>query len=345
MIDVAAYTQRAFEDASKIAIELGEEDLASSYQEIAIKLKEKINNEFWSEEFSSFADFIGTDAQALKLIDDAIIRADTLNKPWAVTELQQTKESILKNPSKDSKPFVLHHNWVVNTPMEMKIANPDKALKALKTAEKFVNPFGVFVTGIDRDESAGSDEGSFKGSKAFSYTGAVMTLPTGVLVVAENNYGRPDKALEYLKKMTKSFSYALPGSMYEVSPDYGMITQAWNIYSFAIPIVQQFFGIQPNAAQKKVRIQIQMPQEWNDASLENVAVADNEISIFYKKTAETLELSVEQTNTDWELELVFPKVAKTSYKLLQGDLETKEESDQIVFTSKDSKITVQISKE
>jgi hypothetical protein len=109
--------------------------------------------------------------------------------------------------------------------------------------------------------------------------------------------------------------------------------------------VQQFFGIQPNAAQKKVRIQIQMPQEWNDASLENVAVADNEISIFYKKTGETLVLSVEQTNTEWELELVFPKGAKTSYKLLQGDLETKEESDQIVFTSKDSKTTVQISKE
>ncbi len=343
MIDVAAYTQRAFADASKIAIELGEEDLANSYQEIAAKLKEKINQEFWSEEFASFADFIGTDEQALHLINDAIIRADTLNKPWAVAELQQTKESILKNPSKKSKPFVLHHNWVVNTPMEMKIASPDKALKALKTAEKFVNPFGVFVTGIDRDESAGSIEGSFKGSKAFSYTGAVMTLPTGVLVVAENNYGRPDKALEYLKKMTKSFSYALPGSMYEVSPDYGMITQAWNIYSFAIPIVQQFFGIQPQAAQKKVRIQIQMPKEWNEASLENVAVADNEISIFYKKTGEIVELFVTQENTDWELELVFPKSDQTTYKLLQGALETKEESDQLICFSKDSKVTVQIS--
>ncbi len=343
MIDVAAYTQRAFADASKIAMDVGEEDLANSYQEIAAKLKDKINTEFWSEEFASFADFIGTDEQALKLIDDAIIRADTLNKPWAVAELQQTKESILKNPSKKSKPFVLHHNWVVNTPMEMKIASPDKAIKALKTAEKFVNPFGVFVTGIDRDASAGSDEGSFKGSKAFSYTGAVMTLPTGVLVVSENNYGRPDKALEYLKKMTKSFSYALPGSMYEVSPDYGMITQAWNIYSFAIPIVQQFFGIQPQAAQKKVRIQIQMPQEWNEASLENVAVADNEISIFYKKIDEIIELSVTQENTEWELELVFPKSEKTSYKLLQGELEVKENSDQIVYTSKDSKVMVQMS--
>ncbi|MEZ4851553.1 MAG: glycogen debranching protein [Bacteroidia bacterium] len=208
MIDVAAYTQRAFDDAAKMAAELGNEELANQYQQTADRIKDQINSDFWSEEFSSYADFIGTDEQALHLIEDAIIRADTLNKPWAVEELKATKAAILKNPSDKPRPFVLHHNWVVNTPMEMKIADEEKAIKALKTAEKFVNPFGVFVTGIDRDESAGSDEGSFKGSKAFSYTGAVMTLPTGVQVVAENNCGRPDQALNYLKRMTRSFSFA-----------------------------------------------------------------------------------------------------------------------------------------
>ena len=30
----------------------------------------------------------------------------------------------------------------------------------------------------------------------FSYTGAVMTLPTGVQAIGENNYGNPDAALE-----------------------------------------------------------------------------------------------------------------------------------------------------
>ena len=54
---------------------------------------------------------------------------------------------------------MLHHNWVVNTPMEMGIADPEKAVLALETARNFVNPFGMFVTGIDRDESAGADEG------------------------------------------------------------------------------------------------------------------------------------------------------------------------------------------
>ena len=335
MIDVASYTQRAFDDASKMAAELGNDELSGQYEHTARLIREKINLDFWSEEFNSYADFIGTDEQALHLIEDAIIRADTLQKPWAVAELESTKASILKNTSAKPRPFVLHHNWVVNTPMEMKIADEEKALKALKTAEKFVNPFGVFVTGIDRDESAGSDEGSFKGSKAFSYTGAVMTLPTGVQAVAENNYGRPDQALNYLKRMARTFSFAFPGSIYEVSPDYGMITQAWNIYGFAVPIVQQFFGINPQASKKKVVIKPQMPEEWDTASLENVIISDNTISVFYDKSDERLKLKVEQENPEWEVEIVFPeKEDGRTYGVMESSVKPQISDNQMIFISK-----------
>ncbi|MFT7064708.1 MAG: glycogen debranching enzyme [Sediminicola sp.] len=335
MIDVAAYTQRAFADASKIAKELGDETSASSYGKLATTLKDKINKEFWSETFNSYADFIGTDQQALRLIDDAIVRADTLNKPWAVQELQKTRVSILKHPSKTPRPFVLHHNWVVNTPMEMKIADGQKAIAALQTAEKYVNPFGVFVTGIDRDASAGSDEGSFKGSKVFSYTGAVMTLPTGVQAIAENNYGNPDKALNYLKRMSRTFSYALPGSMYEVSPDYGMIAQAWNIYGFAIPIIHQFFGIHPYAAQKKVTIELQMPEAWKEAALEDVIIANNKISIFYKKSNGRIALKVLQQNPEWTVHIIFPSSrGKEQYKIIKSPTAINSVNDHFEISSK-----------
>jgi glycogen debranching enzyme len=340
MIDVAVYTQRAFADAAKMAIELKEDSLALDYSKIANTLKDKINLEFWSEEFNSYADFIGTDEQALHLIEDAIIRADTLNKPWAIEELKETKKSIIENPSKTLRPFVLHHNWVVNTPMEMKIAEEEKGLKALQTSENFVNPFGVFVTGIDRDASAGSDDGSFKGSKVFSYTGAVMTLPTGVQAIAENNYGRPDKALNYLKRMTRTFSYALPGSIYEVSPDYGMITQAWNIYSYAIPIIHQFFGIQPVASEKKIQIKIQMPEEWNSASIENVMVAENKISVFYEKKDKSIAVKVTQSESDWTLEVVLPKTENENYELIKGKAEITTDENQIFYHSKDPFIEI-----
>ena len=341
MIDVAAYTQRAFEDASKMALLFEENELSEYYANTAIALKKQINHDFWSAEFNSFADFIGTDEQALHLIEDAIVRADTLDKPWAIEELQQTRNKILANPSKKLKPFVLHHNWVVNTPMEMKIADEAKALKALETAEKFVNPFGVFVTGIDRDASAGSDDGSFAGSKVFSYTGAVMTLPTGVQAVAENNYGNPDKALDYLERMTRTFSYALPGSIYEVSPDYGMITQAWNIYSYAVPIVNQFFGIRPQAFRKRVIIAPQMPGSWNSASLENVLIADNEISIFYKEDKNGVNLQVTQQNPDWTLEIFLPELKNGTYKLVKGSAEQSNADGRAKFSSSSAKLEIQ----
>ncbi|PTX42867.1 hypothetical protein C8P64_1389 [Christiangramia gaetbulicola] len=338
MIDVAVYTQKAFDDASKIASELGQDQLSIEYSKLAAELKEKINTEFWSEEFGSYADFIGTDDQALRLVEDAIVRADTLDKPWSVKELQQLKEHIIKNPSEKSRPFVLHHNWVVNTPMEMNIADPDKAKVALKTAEKYTNPFGVFVTGIDRDETAGTEETSFKGSEVFSYTGAVMTLPTGVLAIAENNYGNPDKALDYLKRMSKTFSYALPGSMYEVSPDYGMITQAWNIYSYAIPIIQQFFGIQPMASKKKITIIPQFPSEWNYASLENVSVGPNSISIHYKKVNGKLNLEIEQEKEGWEIEVILPE---QDYRISGGKKEVDKGKIRIITGSSNLKIEQQ----
>lgn len=337
MIDVASYTQQAFEDASRMATELGKTTLAEQYAELAEKLAKKINDEFWSEEFGSYADFIGTDEQAIHLIDDAIIRADTLNKPWAVEELKATKQQILDNPSEKPRPFVLHHNWVVNTPMEMGLADSVKAITALDNAKKFTNPFGVFVTGIDRDESAGQDFGSFKGSKVFSYTGAVMTLPTGVQAISENNYGRPDEALDYLKRMTRTFSYALPGSMYEVSPDYGMMAQAWNIYAFAIPIVKQFFGITPMAHEKTVVIEPQMPKEWDKASLESVTVGDNEISIWYENKNGKLQIKVQQSNPGWQIKLILPK---DDYSTTEGNPEIISEGGFQTFVTSEESLTV-----
>ncbi len=342
MIDVAVYTQRAFADAAKMAAELGETELTRKYQQTADILKIKINSDFWSPAFESYADFLGTDEQALRLIEDAIVRADTLNKPWAIAELKQTAVTIKRNPSPELKPFVLHHNWVVNTPMEMMIADSAKAIKALETASRFTNPFGMFVTGIDRDESAGADEGSFRGGKVFTYTGAVMTLPTGVQAVAENNYGRPDRALEYLQRMSRTFSYALPGSMYEVSPDYGMITQAWNIYSFAIPIVQQFFGIQPLASEKKVVIRPQMPSSWDNASLKNVLIAGNEVSIFFESGEDSSSYRVEQSIPGWKIMLQLPEKEGRIYEITAGDVSIEEPSEGYnIYTTSGKELSVQ----
>jgi glycogen debranching enzyme len=326
MIDVAAYTQEAFADASYLAEQIGDKALAIQYKTIANKLRIQINRDFWVPESNSFADFIGTPSQAIGLINDAIVRADTLKKPWAVAELKNAKSAIIGQAMSRKKGFVVHHNWVVNTPMETGIADSSKAIAALNTASKFTNPFGAFVTGIDRDESAGKDERSVAGNnKVFTYTGAVMTLPTGVLAVAENNYGRPDRALDYLKRMTKSFSFALPGSIYEVSPDYGMMAQAWNIYSYAVPIVQQFFGILPNVSNERIRFQPQMPGQWNEAKLENVSAGSNELDIAFRRYANSESWEITQTKANWKILIAFPSGKFKNWRINGKNVETKKQ--------------------
>jgi len=339
MIDVAAYSQKAFADAAQMAEILGEIELANSYQQTADALAEKINTDFWVPEFGSYADFIGTAEEALHLIDGAIIRADTLNKPWAVEELKATKATLSTLPKDQKQGFVLYHNWVVNTPMETGIADPEKAKIALATGQKYTNPFGVFVTGIDRDEQAANEDGTFSGSKIFSYTGAVMTLPTGVQAIGENNYGNPDAALDYLKRMTRSFGFALQGSIYEVSPDYGMFTQAWNMYSFAVPIITQFFGIQPDAGNRVIYIRPQMPTDWENASIQKVLIGDNEISLTYEKSGNQLSIEVTQTEKKWGISIEIPE-AYTKVKVLGKEVssDTKDGFRRILMTGAKAKI-------
>lgn len=128
-----------------------------------------------------------------------------------------------------------------------------------------------------------------------------MTLPTGVQAVSAAKYGEPDESLNYIKKLAQSFSYALPGSMYEVSPDFGMFTQAWNIYGVAVPIVNHFFGIQPKAYEKSVSISPRLPKEWKDVAITNVKVGDNTLSVAISIKSDFKEYRIQQRRADWTI--------------------------------------------
>ena len=96
MIDVASYSQRAFSDAAIMAKILGKAALSKEYENKAFLLKGKINTIFWDEEFQSYADFLSTKEQALKLADDAIERAFKLKNIWAVDELKAVSYTHLR---------------------------------------------------------------------------------------------------------------------------------------------------------------------------------------------------------------------------------------------------------
>ncbi len=308
MIDVAAYTVQAWGALYESALLQDDDKVAAWAGRSAAELSAYINENYWVKDAGAYADVRGSKAQVLELIDGAIERAEGLNKPWAVKELETTKKAAAASAG-EMNPYSVHHNWIVNTPMEVGFAPEEYALKALDKAAQYTNPFGMFVTGIDRDESAVTDTDGFaKRKKTFTYVGAVMTLPTGVAAVAENNYGRPDKALDYLHRMSRSWGYAHPGSMYEVSPDFGMMCQAWNIYSFGYPIVRQFFGIYPMAEKKIVEIDPHFPTNWTRPQLKGVVIGEGEniteidISFVKGENGNKNQLHILQTaNEPWSI--------------------------------------------
>jgi glycogen debranching enzyme len=320
MIDVAAYSAKAFLDASKMAGALGRRDLARDYISKYEAIRLKINHDFWVPSSNSYADFLGTKSQALRLTQDAIERARGLKNDWAVKELLALEKQITANPDTSKRGFVLHHNWVVNTPMETGLADPDKASQALKTAEKFRNKFGMYVTGIDRSQSSEKAESyaAKVGKSEFTYTGTVMTLPTGVQAISENKYGQPNAAYDLVQRMLRTFSFALPGSMYEVSPDYGMMTQAWNSYAFEVPVIQQFFGIQPLAYKKEIYLQPSWPDSLRTGSIKNVEIGDNSLDISYQRTTKKSTYILRHTK-NWTL-YFSPKIGTYKRWVLDGEI-------------------------
>lgn len=300
MIDVAAYTQQALVSGAELARAVGDTRTAVEYQKLADSIKIKINNEWWLPDENSFGDFRGTLAEAKPILEAALIRSDTLGKSWAVDELKETQKRMKKYVANKKMPHVIYHNWVVNTPLETGVADQAKGKLALKKAKTYENPFGSYVTGIDRTDLPDSVVLKSR-KKTFSYTGAVMTLPTGVQAVSAAKYGEPDESLNYIKKLAQSFSYVLPGSMYEVSPDFGMFTQAWNIYGVAVPIVNHFFGIQPKAYEKSVSISPRLPKEWKDVAITHVKIGDNTLSMAISIKNDSKEYHIQQTRVDWTI--------------------------------------------
>ncbi len=338
MIDVAAYTQQALVSLAELAHSLKDSADAVYYQQIADELKIKINEEWWQPNENSFGDFIGTVEQATPVLEAALTRSDTLGKTWAVAELKNTQKQMTKYKKGKPMPHVIYHNWVVNTPLETGIADMEKAKAARLKAKTYENPYGVFVTGIDRTEEDDSIVLKSR-KKIFSYTGAVMTLPTSVQAIAAARYGDMEDALQYIKKLQHSFSYALPGSMYEVSPDFGMITQAWNIYGVAVPMVEYFFGFQPKAYEKRVILSPHLPKDWKEASLDNVKVGNNYISLSISQKSEYKEYRIKQLLENWTLLIDIKDARKVIVNDRELDLNTN--TDHLVsLKGKDNKLEI-----
>jgi glycogen debranching enzyme len=302
VIDVAVYTQQALLATAQLAAILGARADAERYSRLASELERRINERFWLEEERSYADFYGTTAQAISTAEGAAKQIGlkgedklTARDKELIGYYQRLRARFAALPD-TTKGWITNKNWVVATPMEMGIAPRPRAILALDRIRKNdVGEYGPFLSAVERQ--------------------AMMTISTGVLAVAEAQYGRIDNALWYMNKIVQTFNRKLPGSISEMMPDYGCFVIGWTMYGIVLPLVQHVFGVQPDALHKTVVFDAHPPSGWQDMSIEDLPVGSNRVSFYRTTTDKGIEYRIEGNESGWRFVLKPTPPAGAKYYL------------------------------
>lgn len=293
LIDTAVYTYEAYDCYAKMCRlmaerrgEAGLEAEAEACGKLAQKTKAAINELLWDEEEGLYCDAY-TSYNALsdkkEMIVAMIQASEDEHIRFYVEKLLAEREADESN----ERGWLLNRNWVINVPMEIGMAPVRKAQKALSNmhTKEFIGPYGMYLDALTKK--------------------AAMTISTGVMAVAQAQYGYADRALELIEKIFSTFGMATPGSISEMSPDYGCFVQAWTTYSVMTPVIRHFFGIQPSAFERKIVLKPSLPSCWNNVSVEHVEVLDGEIDVRLRRTDSGIEIHVDN-KTSYPIELLRP---------------------------------------
>jgi hypothetical protein len=313
MLDVAVATQEFLVTMSQMATVFGEKEKAILFKQKADLLQKQINQDWWIPSERRYGDFIADKDKVVKLIDAAIKeRTFTDRNQWAINKLNALKEKVQRGEYKD-KSYCVFYNGSGISPLIAGIADDDKAKQMLESVGFFTNKFGLYIAGIARPDDITLEEQSvaFRLNHAFNYNEAVMPAGTSALIYAECKYGTPDSAMKYVNKLLETYSYATPGTTYEISPDYGMFLQAWNVGGINTPLINFFFGVNPNAYNKTIDLKPDFPVKWSYARLSNILIGDTKLLIDYKKDAKnSCSYIIKSEKKNWKVLFEVPKNAK-----------------------------------
>jgi len=290
VIDVAVYTRRALLATAEVARHLGRKGESERYRRLGSELEQRINERFWLEEEGSYADFYGTRAQAVSTAEGAAKQVGlkgedelTSRDRELIGYYQRLAAKFAAMPD-TTRGWITNKNWVVATPMEVGIAPRDRGPDVLDDIRSHdVGEYGPWLSAIERQ--------------------AMMTISTGVLAVAEARYGRADQSLWYMNKIVGTFNRKLAGSISEMMPDYGCFVIGWTMYGIVVPLIEQVFGVEPDAPNKTVVFRPQLPSGWEDLSIEDLPVGANRISFARAKTEKGIQYRIEGIESGWRFVL------------------------------------------
>jgi hypothetical protein len=221
--------------------------------------------------------------------------------------------------------------WINATPMETSFASVADASTAFPQLESstFTGTTGFFQQGI---------KGGFQAS----------AVNTGVMAIAEANYGRMDQSLRYVRFVANELDVEQPGALPELfdSPDYkyfppfggAMVMQAWSSYGIHWPLVELYLGIKPDAPAKTLSVVPDLPGSWQELSIDDLQVGSDRIAVSVRRDAIKYVTTV-SAPAGWSLTIGYTLPAQTKVKSVR--LNNSPAPFQIVTTNRGEEIHVQ----
>jgi hypothetical protein len=126
----------------------------------------------------------------------------------------------------------------------------------------------------------------------------------GSMAMAEARYGDIDRALLYVTSMAdgvaaEGFSLTQP--------------EILSAYAMFYPIVNQIFGIQPEAHKKKIVIRPQIPKDWKNMKISNVPVGNALVDVSMNEISGVAEYIIDVKGEGWTADIDLASHKGVSY--------------------------------
>ncbi len=255
------------------------------------------------------------------------------------------------NPANDNTKIFQRH-WIGLTPLDAELvragrltrplASDARAREVLDQRERpcYTGANGLFHTGTGPTSADG-------GNKGPSCDGAVssvqsdreaFTINTGIMAVAEGDYGRLDRQRRYTdanaRQQLDPSLHEMPGAMPEIapSPDFdppnidrpltgrSMVLQAWGAYGNLWAVVAQQLGVAPDLGRGRLEVVPQVPPGQPSVAGRDIRLGRGSADVVASASARSLrtEVTTRLPGTRLLIGQVLPEGAKVASVTLDG---------------------------
>ncbi|GDY28968.1 hypothetical protein [Gandjariella thermophila] len=245
---------------------------------------------------------------------------------WAGGDTNQYGDS-LAEPN-DAPIFQRH--WIGVTPMDAELARPGQPTQPLAPAGHgntaldrrqqpcYSGEFGLYHTGTGPTSDPAGNPGPSCDSAVSTVASdrTVYGIGTGIMAVAEGNYGRMGGAQQQRYTTANARAqldpsvWEMPGAMPEVlpSPDFGanidrkltersMVLQAWDAYGILWPVVHQQLGVSPDMGRGHVDVVPRIPDGQQRVAGNDIRLGDAAVDVLAEHAGQDLRTTVTRHGT------------------------------------------------